>query len=80
MRSRFFNGKSTKVSILSVKGPLNENRFRCMSSTGGNRDSDSRLVARRNALQFGQFLDIVLGECAHEVIPCLARTMRRFSP
>ena len=43
-------------SILSVNGPLNEKRFRWMSSTGGSRESDSVLVALRSVLHRGQFL------------------------
>ena len=43
-------------SILSVNGPLNEKRLKWMSSTGGNRESESILVALRSVLQRGQFL------------------------
>ena len=49
-------GKSTVVSIFSVKWPLTEKRFKWISSTGGNRDKDSSFVAFRSVLQFGQFL------------------------
>ena len=45
-------------SILSVNGPLNEKRLKWMSSTGGNRESESILVALRSVLQRGQFLII----------------------
>jgi hypothetical protein len=44
------------LSILSVNGPLNEKRLKWMSNTGGNRESESVLVALRSVLQRGQFL------------------------
>ena len=58
MRSSPVRGKSTKVSSLSVNGPLNENRLRWMRRIGGSRDKDNRFVAFCNVLQLGQFLSI----------------------
>jgi hypothetical protein len=54
--SRSLIGKSTRVSSLSVKGPLIENRLRTMIKTAGSRDRDSCLEAFRKVLQTGQCL------------------------
>jgi hypothetical protein len=35
---------------------VKEKRFKCINSTGGNRESDSCLVARRKTLHLGQCL------------------------